>query len=377
MKCFNLCLGLIFLFMANNAISQQSNSQLFLVGTYTEDESQGVNLVSLNPEKGEFQIESVNGKIKNPSYVIGNKANNLAFAVQESEGDRGGQVTSFKIDKESKKLTKINSVYTEGDGPCYLSLDPSEKFLLVGNYGGGNLSVIPVNAEGVMSEAVQTKDHSGSSVNKERQEAPHVHSVVFHPHKSQVFVADLGIDQVNIYDFKPGEHLPLVPSTTPNIKVAPGSGPRHLVFNENGEHLYLVHEMKGEVGFYKMEGAEYQHVATYPMAEEGFEGEQGGAEIRISSDYKYLYASNRGDAHQITVYKIDDNSGELSHVQRVSSGGKTPRNFVLTPSEDYLITANQGSNNLILFKRDKSTGKLQQTDHDIAIHKPVFLHFLK
>jgi len=377
MKCFNICLALIFLFMSNNATSQQSNSQLFLVGTYTEEESQGVNLVSLNPNDGGFKIESVNGKIKNPSYVIANKANTLAFAVQESEGDRGGEVSSFKIDRDSKKLTKINSVKTEGDGPCYLTLDPSEKFILVGNYGGGNLSVIPVNAQGEMTEAVQTKAHSGSSVNKERQEAPHVHSVVFHPNKNQVFVADLGIDKVNIYDFKPEESLPLLPSTTPNIEVAPGAGPRHLIFNENGDHLYLVHEMKGEVGFYKLEETEYKHVATYPMAEEGFDGEHGGAEIRISSDYKFLYASNRGDANQITVYKIDGNSGKLSAVQHISSGGKTPRNFVLTPDENYLISANQGSNNMVLYKRDSSTGKLEKTDHEITIHKPVYLHFLK
>jgi 6-phosphogluconolactonase len=377
MKYFNLCLGLIILFMANNASSQQNNKQLFLVGTYTEDESQGVNLVSLDPSQGEFSIESVNGKIKNPSYVIANKANTLAFAVQESEGDRGGEVSSFRIDKDSKKLTKINSVKSEGDGPCYLALDPSEQFILVGNYGGGNLSVIPVNAEGELNSAVQTKDHTGSSINKERQEGPHVHSVVFHPKKNQVFVADLGIDQVNIYDFNPEEYLPLIPSTTPNIKVAPGSGPRHLVFNEDGNHLYLVHEMKGEVGFYKLEDADYQHVATYPMADSEFDGDHGGAEIRISSDFKFIYASNRGDANQITVYKIDGSTGELNPIQRMASGGKTPRNFALTPNEEYLISANQGSNNLVLFKRDKSTGKLEKTEQVIEIHKPVYLHFLK
>lgn len=376
MKCFNICLGLIFFFMANNASSQQNENQLFLVGTYTEDESQGVNLVSFNSSELTFTLESVNGKIKNPSYVIANKANTFAFAVQESEGDNGGEVSSFKLDKEAKTLTKINTVYTQGDGPCYLTLDSSEQFLFVGNYGGGNLSVIPVN-DGKLSSAIQTKEHTGSSVNKERQEEPHVHSVVFHPNKNQIFVADLGIDQVNVYDFRPEESIPLMPSTTPNIKVAPGSGPRHLVFNDNGDHLYLVHEMKGEVGFYKLENSEYQHVATYPMSEEGFDGDNGGAEVRISSDSKFLYASNRGDANQITVYKIDDSSGELSPIQRMSSGGKTPRNFVLTPDEDYLISANQGSNNLILYKRDKNTGKLEKTNAEIEIHKPVYLHFLK
>ncbi|HSJ66188.1 MAG TPA: lactonase family protein [Anditalea sp.] len=376
MKYFKLCLGLILLFMANNANSQQSNTQKFLVGTYTENESQGVNLVSFDPQKEIFTIESVIGNIKNPSYVIANKANTLAFAVQESEGNRGGEVTSFKIDKKSKKLTKINSVKTEGDGPCYLTLDPSEQFLLVGNYGGGNLSVIPVNPEGELTEAVQTKEHTGSSVNKERQEGPHVHSVVFHPNQKQVFVADLGIDQVNIYDFNPEEYLPLVPSTTPNLNVKPGAGPRHLVFNDNGNHLYLVHEMKGEVGFYKLKDKEYKHVATYPMADEEFDGDHGGAEIRITQDNKFLYASNRGDDNQITVYEINQTTGELNPIQRISSGGKTPRNFVLTPDEDYLISANQGSNNIILFKRDKNTGKIEKTEGMIEIHKPVYLHFL-
>ena len=364
--------------MTGNAISQQTNQEkLFLVGTYTEEDSQGVNLVSFNPSGEVFKIESVNGKIKDPSFVMANKANTLAFAVQESEGDRGGEVTSFRIDKQSKRLEKINSVYTEGDGPCYLTLDPSEKFLLVGNYGGGNFSVIPVSEDGEMKTAIQTKAHSGSSVNEERQKEPHVHCVVFHPTQKQIFVADLGTDHVNIYDFKPDSDTPIVPSVTPNLKVAPGSGPRHLVFNENGDHLYLVHEMKGEVGFYKKDDAQYRHVATYPMAAEDFDGEHGGAEIRISSDYKYLYASNRGDANEITVYQIDQNSGKLSLIQRVASGGKTPRNFSLTPDEKHLISAHQGSNNLVLFNRDPKTGKLEKTEHEVEIHQPVYLFFLK
>jgi len=364
--------------MAGNATSQQINQEkLFLVGTYTEEDSQGVNLVSFNPSGEAFKIEFVNGKIKNPSFVIANKANTLAFAVQESEGDRGGEVTSFRIDKKSNSLEKINSVYTEGDGPCYLTLDPSEKYLLVGNYVGGNFSVIPVSENGEMQAAVQTKAHTGSSVNKERQEEPHVHCVVFHPKKNQLFVADLGTDHVNIYDFNTGSDTPIVPSVTPNLQVAPGSGPRHLVFNASGDHLYLVHEMKGEVGFYKMDGGQYRHQATYPMAAEDFDGDHGGAEIRISSDYKFLYASNRGDANQITVYQIDQSSGKLNTVQRISSGGKTPRNFTLTPDENHVIAANQGSNNLILFKRDSATGKLEKTEHETDIHKPVYLFFLK
>jgi len=364
--------------MAGNAQSQQSNQEkLFLVGTYTEEDSQGVNLVSFNPSGEVFKIESVNGKIKNPSFVIANKANTLAFAVQESEGDRGGEVTSFKIDKQTKKLEKINSVYTEGDGPCYLTLDPSEKFLIVGNYGGGNFSVIPLQEDGELKSAVQTKEHTGSSVNKERQKEPHVHCVVFHPTQAQLFVADLGTDHVNIYDFDPDSDTPIVSSVTPNFKVAAGSGPRHLVFNQNGDHLYLVHEMKGEVGFYKKEDGEYRHHETYPMAKEDFDGEHGGAEIRISSDNKFIYASNRGDANQITVYQIDQSSGKLSTIQIISSGGKTPRNIALTPDETHLVAAHQGSNDLILFKRDHNTGQLEKTEHEIEIHKPVYLFFLK
>ncbi|WP_035073482.1 lactonase family protein [Anditalea andensis] len=370
------CLGLILAFMTNAASSQQTDTKTFLVGTYTEKESQGVNLVSFKPDKEPFEIASVHGNIKNPSYVIANKAGTFAFAVQESEGARGGEVTSFSIDKEANKISKINSVKSEGDGPCYLSLDPNEKFLLVGNYGGGNLSIIPINADGKLISAIQTIAHTGSSVNKDRQEGPHVHSVVFHPAKNQLFVADLGIDQVNIYDFDPKENAPLMPSTIPNLKVKPGSGPRHLIFNENGDHLYLVHEMKGEVGFYKMEDNTYEHVATYPMADNDFKGEHGGAEIRITKDFKYIYASNRGDANEITVFQRDEPTGTLKPLQRISSGGKTPRNFVLTPDEEYLIAANQGSNNLVLFKRDQSSGKLEKTDQEINIHKPVYLHFI-
>lgn len=374
MKYLKICLGLTFLIMSAHTNAQQNQEQLFLVGTYTEEDNQGVNLVSFNSTQKQLQIESVSGNIKNPSYVITNADNTLAFAVQEDEGDRGGKVTSFKIDKNSRKLTKINSVYSEGDGPCYLAMDPTEGFILVGNYGGGNLSVIPIQSDGELMPATQTKQHTGSSVDEERQNEPHVHSTVFHPKLNQVFVADLGTDYVNIYDFNPDSNLPLTPSLTSSLKVEPGSGPRHLVFNEDGDHLYLIHEMKGEVGFYKKSDKQYQHVATYPLADEDFQGDHGGAEIRISKDYKFLYASNRGDANNISVFEIDQD-GALKLVQRISSGGKTPRNINLTPDQNYLIAANQGSDNIVLFKRDINTGKLTETNKKLEVHKPVYIHF--
>lgn len=376
MKYLKLCLSLTFLIMSANTQAQQNQEQLFLVGTYTEESSQGVNLVSFDPTSKKLKLESVNGNIENPSFVIANDGNTLAFAVEEDNGDRGGKVTSYKIDQDSRKLTKINSVYTEGNGPCYLTLDPTEEFILVGNYGGGNLSVIPVQSDGKLMTAIQSKQHSGSSVDEERQNEPHVHSTVFHPKLQQVFVADLGTDYVNIYDFNPGSNSPLTPSQTSSFKVEPGSGPRHLVFNEDGDHLYLIHEMKGEVGFYKKEDNQYQHVATYPLADESFQGDHGGAEIRITTDYEFIYASNRGDANNISVFKREQD-GNLNLVQRISSGGETPRNFSLTPGQNYIIAANQGSDNLVLFKRDPNTGRLEVTDQKIEVHQPVYIHFLK
>src|SRR5690554_51210 len=222
----------------------------FLVGTYTENPEDGIHLVQFDPEQNLFESIAIASDVENPSFLTSNGEENLLFTVEETGGEMGGKVTSFRVDRSAGTLQKINTVFTHGDSPCHLSLDPSEKFLISSNYSGGSLAVIPVDRKGNLSDAIQVIQHQGSSVNPERQKAPHVHSAVFHPHDPLLFVADLGTDMINVYRFEQESPTPLTALEQVSLSVEPGAGPRHLAFNSKGDRLYLIHEMTAEIGVY-------------------------------------------------------------------------------------------------------------------------------
>jgi len=192
-------------------------------------------------------------------------------------------------------------------------------------------------------------------------------------------VADLGTDKVNIYDFDPNREKPLQVSSPAFFQVEPGSGPRHLVFNKTGDKIYLIHEMTSEVGLYDydLENNKTTHVETYDLVPKSFEGDLGAAEIKISADEKFLYASNRGDANEINGFSIEEGTGLLHKIQTISSGGKTPRNFALSPDGKFLFAANQNSNNLIAYERNPKTGIIKQLNGEFTVHKPVYFYMLK
>lgn len=355
----------------NTAMDQ---NYLFLLGTYTEKPEEGINLMSINPEAGTMEVLQVASDIHNPSFVIANAAQTLVFATEETSGEQGGKVTSFKLDKEKGTLEKINAVFTGGGSPCHISLDPSERFLVVSNYSGGNVAVIPVDPQGNLSSDMQLIQHEGSSINPDRQTAPHVHSALFHPSENRVFVADLGTDNIYVYDVLENPVASL--SLAQAFAVEPGVGPRHLVFNQAGDRLYLIHELTAEVGVYAYENGALSHLETHSLLAEDFAGEVGAAEIRFSPDGNYLYASNRGEANTLTVFSVNQEDGRLSKVQHVSSEGEAPRNFNITPDGKYLLCGNQNSNEIIVFNRNQNDGKIDRTSISFTVNKPVYFYFL-
>lgn len=355
-----------------NKSQDMSATYVFLLGTYTDLPEQGIHLASFNPANG-FKVLATASEPENPSFVIANKNQHLIFTVEETSGSEGGKVSSFQL--ATNNISKINTVSTAGNGPCYLSLDPSEKFLVVGNYSQGNFSVIPVASDGHLKPAIQVVQHEGSSMNLNRQKQPHVHSTVFHPNDGKLLVADLGTDEVVIYNFDSQKEKPLEKQPQFRLQVAPGAGPRHMVFNENGDRLYLVHEITAEIGVYQYNEGILKHLKTHSLLQEEFEGTVGAAEVRLSPDGKHLYASNRGDANEIIGFGVGPEGG-LKHIQTLSSEGKAPRNFNITPDGAYVLVGNQNSNTLLAFERDEKSGFLSTTGYQLDIHKPVYINFL-
>jgi 6-phosphogluconolactonase len=354
-----------------------SNAQTFtlFVGTYTGSGSKGIYVYRFNSTSGKAEWVSNTDSAANPSYLAVSKDGKYLYAVNETGGSNPGRVSSYNFNKKTGKLNFINSQLSGGDGPCYVSVTKNNKWLAVANYSGGSLSAYPINNEGGIEPSAQFIQDTGSSANKDRQEKPHVHSAVFSPDEHFLFTPDLGTDKVMIYSFNPSAKKLLTPANPAFAKVAPGDGPRHLTFHPGEKFAYLMEEISGTVSAFKYNNGKLifiQRIITHPK---NYKGDIGSADIHVSPDGKFLYASNRGDENTITIFSVDPASGKLTLKGYQSTQGRTPRNFMIDPTGNYLLVANQDTDNIIVFKRNKQTGLLQQTD-EFKVPKPVCLKMI-
>ncbi|MCH7406772.1 lactonase family protein [Belliella aquatica] len=342
----------------------------FLVGAYTNSVEEGIGLLEYDPITNTSNIEVISEGVSNPSFILMNKEQNLLYTVEEISGVNGGRVKSFGYNKVDKELTLISMVDTYGDHPCYLALDPSEQFLVVGNYSGGNFSTYKINSGDLTH--VQTIAHEGQSIIQSRQEKAHVHSAVFQPNEARLIVGDLGTDKIYIYDFNPDYAVPFQPASTPYFEVEPGSGPRHLIFNDKGDRLFLIHELTAEIGVYSYENGEINLLNTVSLTPSQYQGTVGAAEVRFSPDGKYIYASNRGDANEISVFEKDLND-KLILVQRVPTQGITPRNFNFSKDGSFLVVGNQESNEIVIFDVNQKTGMIGDLKQKVNFSNPAYI----
>ena len=360
------------------AATAQKNYFL-LVGTYTSAGSEGVYVYDFNTANGETKLRDV-AKISNPSYLAISPNGKNVFAVSEvaNEKSKGGKIVSFAFDKATGKLTEINKQPSNGSNPCYVTADKSGKWVITGNYSSGTLAVLPVSASGTLDSAVATIAQQGSSVNTDRQNESHVHATVLSPDEKYLYVPDLGTDKIMVYRFnkKTGS---LTPAITPFVMTKPGSGPRHFTFHPNKKYAYLVEELTGGISAYRYDKkngdlALLQNISTLPP---DFMGYPGSADIHVSPDGKFLYASNRGASNTIAIFSIDKKSGGLVAIGHQPVLGKTPRNFNFDPGGNFLLVANQDSNEIVLFNINKQTGLLKDSGKSIQVSKPVCIKWLK
>ena len=359
-----------------SAMAQSSKDKDFylLVGTYSnEQKTNGIHVYTFNTATGDFEEKSRYTDITNPSYLAVSKDKKNVYSV--SEGGQGKGVNAFSFDVATGKLTFLNNGSAGGNGPCYISVDDNKQWVFAGNYGGGSLSATKLNKDGSLAAETQVIQHEGSSVNKSRQDKPHVHAVVLSPDNRFLLVPDLGTDKVNVYALKAGDAKPLTPASPAFTTASPGGGPRHLTFHPNGKHAYLVLEIEGAVAAFDYKNGALTAKQTISMLAPEFKGKVGAADIHISPDGKFLYASNRGEANEIVIYAIDKN-GTLSYAGRQGSGVNTPRNFVIDPTGNFLLVGNQNGNDIAIFKRDNNTGLLTPTGKKIQVDKPVCLKFV-
>ena len=361
-----------------NTTFAQSNTRL-LVGTYTSGKSEGIYVFDFDPKTGDHKMLST-VKASNPSYLAVAPNQKMVYAVTEdaevTKSGTGGGVSAFSFNKTTGKLTPVNEQFSGGKHPCYVAVVKSGKWIFAGNYSSGNVGLFKVKSDGSLDTVKQVVQHSGSGPNKDRQEAPHVHSTVLSPDNKYLMVPDLGIDKVMIYRFDQSKGL-LTPSTQQFAASAPGSGPRHFDFHPNAKYAYLMEEMTGTVVVYKYQNGSLQKIQRLNALPKDFAGEIGSADIHVSPNGKFLYCSNRGSSNSISVFKINPGTGMITLVGHQSTLGKTPRNFNFDPSGNFLLVANQNSDDIIVFNIDKKTGMLQDSGKKISVSNPVCIKWIQ
>ncbi|MBD0331638.1 MAG: lactonase family protein [Chitinophagaceae bacterium] len=344
-----------------------------LVGTYTKGKSEGIYVYDFQPSTADVVLlDSV--KTSNPSYLAVSPGNRHVYAVNENGPDNGsGKVSAFAFNKSNRQLTLVNQQSSGGDDPCYITVDKTGKWVIVGNYSSGTLSVLPVAPDGGVGTAVITLQHKGSGPNKLRQQSPHVHATVLSPNNKYLLVTDLGIDKILCYNFNSKKGILTTKSST---KLSDGSGPRHLDFHPSGKWVYVIQELSGTVTTFKYNNGSLQQIQEINLLPQEYTGEGTSADIHVSPDGRFLYASNRNPTNSITIFAIDQISGKLSVVGHQSTLGKVPRNFNFDPTGNFLLVANQETDNIVIFRIDKQTGALADTGKQIHVPNPVCLKWI-
>ncbi|BAU52084.1 lactonase family protein [Mucilaginibacter gotjawali] len=344
-----------------------------LIGTYTKGKSKGIYVYRFYAEKGKLAYLNEIDDVSNPSYLTLSGDNKFVYAVNEDGKD--GAVSSFTFDPKLGKLVFINKQSTSGADPCYVSVDKDQKNIFVANYSSGNLAVLPVNKDGSLAPVSQLIQDKGQGVNKDRQEGPHVHIAQLSPDEKYLLYSDLGTDKLNVMRYHASHPQPLTPADEPFVSVPGGEGPRHIVFSNDKKHVYLVTEMGSNVHVFDYDNGKLKETQSITLLRDGFKGKTAGAAIHISPDGRFLYASNRLDTNEISVYAIDPDNGKLIFSQRVTTDGKNPRDFAIDPTGKFLLVANQDSDMIFVYLIDKASGKLFRLAGGLEIGNPVCLKF--
>ncbi len=363
---------------------------LAFVGTYTtKTESKGIYGFEFDADTGKLTPTGVATETTDPSWVAVHPSGKYLYAANEA--GKASAVSAFAVDAKSARLTLLNQVQALGEDPCYLSFDKTGKYLLVANYTSGTVAVFPILSDGRLGEHTALLKNLGSTgPNKERQEGPHAHWIETTAQNHFVYVADLGLDRVLIYQFDAakgaltrGEPPPrkAAPDKAASLDsffltLSPGAGPRHVAFAPDGKYMYVLGEMQSAVTVFANDAREtfpqVQQISALPA---GFSGRNDAAEIAIHPNGKFLYTSNRGH-ESIAVFAIEPKTGTLTRVADVPTGGKEPRHFALDPTGQYLLAENQLSGSIVEFRIDPSTGKLTATGEVLQVPSPVCVAFL-
>lgn len=316
--------------------------------------------------------------IGQPFFMAISPNGQFLYAIDTDQfgGDEDEFVAAYAIADDTAELTRMNRQSARGTASCYLDVDATGQSVLVANYASGSVAALPTRQDGSLEEAASFIQHVGSSVDPQRQGGPFAHSIVISPDNHFALAADLGIDQVLIYRLDPATSQLVANDAQPFVSLPPGSGPRHLTFDPSGERVYVVNELANTVTLFDYAADAgtltlQQTIATLP---EDFVGTSHCADLKITPDGRFLYATNRGH-DSIATYRLAAN-GRLSLVGIEPSLGGGPQNLLITPDGRWLLCANMTGNNLMVFGIDSKTGELSANGDSISIPMPACIRWL-
>jgi 6-phosphogluconolactonase len=374
------------------------------VGTSTAGQSggklEGIFVYQMDPQSGSLeQVQSVESGPE-PSFLALHPNRRFIYAINEASQ---GEAAAFELDPVTGRLRFLNRESLEARGPCYVTLSPDGSWLVAANYGGGSLSILPVDTDGRLGKKRQVVQHEGASavssqpftvrdeqgvlatvkhhaagsgVMPDRQENPHTHCAIFDPGGRFLLAADLGMDRVWVYSFdqESGRVLPVPDGHPAGFAARPGAGPRHLAFHPNGRFLYVSNELDSTVVALSWDGengtlSPLQNLTTLP---DGFTGESWVADIHLTPDGRFLYVSNRGD-DSLACFQVDGETGRLELSGHYSTLGNWPRNFGITPDGQFLLAANQNSGTLVVFRLDTESGRLEPSGTVVNVRGPMYV----
>lgn len=360
-----------FIFILCCVLSMQAEAQNYnlLIGTYTNNgKSEGIYVYDYNSKTAETKLKSIAKDVINPSYLTVSADKNFVYSVNEN--GKNSEVSAFSFNAKSGALSLLNKTESEGADPCFITTNNNQIF--VANYSGGSIATFYATPEGSLADLRNVVQHRGKSIDPKRQLSAHVHQVQLTPDKKYLIAIDLGEDQIYIYGFSGTPAKELVFKKI--IKTNPGTGPRHLAFSPNGKFAFLTHEFNGRITAFSYSDGDLTKIQEVETASKDFRGKIDGADIHVSADGKFLYETNRGDANTINVFAIAS-TGKLTFIESMSTLGKGPRNFSIDPRGNFLLVAHQYTNDVVIFNRNKTTGKLTDSGKRINVGAPVCLVF--
>jgi len=364
------------LMSCSQELSTANSNEYIYVGTFPDDENEGLYVFEFDRVTGHLdEIQRVSHR-EGPNFQAIHPDKHFLYSVSGdrfSDDEPYGTLSAYRIDAETGMLELLNEQSVLGRGTAHVSVDPFGDFVYVSNYSEGNVVVYRINEDGSVSEALDNVQHEGSSINRQRQQGPHVHSVIPSQDGRFIYVSDLGIDQIKIYEVD-RETGKLSAAEMPYFENEPGSGPRHFAIHQNGTFAYSVEELSVTVAVLEVnpENGSLEQIQRLSLLPEGTEREDSmsGADIHISPDGRFLYVSVRGE-DLIAIYSIDEESGELTVVGHESTVGSHPRNFMVDEKGEFLLVANRDNDHVVVFRIDQETGELDFTGREVNIPKAV------